>query len=201
MPAVHLTCHYVSKTISPARETCRCPYEPHTSATCQSMILLYIYSNISIHIVQLLNHFNITQIKLRSFQLMEDTCCTHFCNNIHYLGHSIVMDYDLRTFIELITVNIFHLTSLWRPRVFPQAVQTIGNMDTLTCCSKEPWMVCLQPAIQKASPSSKTSSLNWSTAMSQRVSCAKLVIIWKIEWVDPGVWLETHSYLSYLINL
>ncbi|XP_052447824.1 ras GTPase-activating protein 4 isoform X1 [Carassius gibelio] len=30
-----------------------------------------------------------------------------------------------------------------------KAVQTIGNMDTLTCCSKEPWMVCLQPAIQQ----------------------------------------------------
>lgn len=112
-------------------------------------ISTHIYSNISSHVVQLLYHFNITQIKLRSFQLMEDTCCTHFCNNIHYLGHSIVTDYDLRIFIELITVNIFHLTSLWLPRVFPQAVQTIGNMDTITCCSKEPWMVCLQPAIQQ----------------------------------------------------
>uniref|UniRef100_A0A8C1CKJ9 RAS p21 protein activator 4 n=1 Tax=Cyprinus carpio carpio TaxID=630221 RepID=A0A8C1CKJ9_CYPCA len=30
-----------------------------------------------------------------------------------------------------------------------KAVQTIGNMDTLACCSKEPWMVCLQPAIQQ----------------------------------------------------
>uniref|UniRef100_A0A8C1KHG8 RAS p21 protein activator 4 n=1 Tax=Cyprinus carpio TaxID=7962 RepID=A0A8C1KHG8_CYPCA len=48
------------------------------------------------------------------------------------VSHSIVTDYDLRIFIELIT-----------------AVQTIGNMDTLACCSKEPWMVCLQPAIQQ----------------------------------------------------
>uniref|UniRef100_A0A8C1P8W1 RAS p21 protein activator 4 n=1 Tax=Cyprinus carpio TaxID=7962 RepID=A0A8C1P8W1_CYPCA len=30
-----------------------------------------------------------------------------------------------------------------------KAVQTIGNMDTLACCSKEPWMVCLQSAIQQ----------------------------------------------------
>ncbi|CAM4535788.1 unnamed protein product [Leuciscus chuanchicus] len=30
-----------------------------------------------------------------------------------------------------------------------KAVQTIGNMDTLACCSKEPWMICLQPAIQQ----------------------------------------------------
>uniref|UniRef100_A0A4W5MDX8 RAS p21 protein activator 4 n=1 Tax=Hucho hucho TaxID=62062 RepID=A0A4W5MDX8_9TELE len=29
-----------------------------------------------------------------------------------------------------------------------RAIQTIGNLDTLTCCSKEPWMVPLQPAIQ-----------------------------------------------------
>ncbi|XP_038861146.1 ras GTPase-activating protein 4 [Salvelinus namaycush] len=29
-----------------------------------------------------------------------------------------------------------------------KAIQTIGNLDTLTCCSKEPWMVPLQPAIQ-----------------------------------------------------
>ncbi|TRY89517.1 hypothetical protein DNTS_012014 [Danionella cerebrum] len=30
-----------------------------------------------------------------------------------------------------------------------KAVQSIGNMDTLACCSKEPWMVCLQPSIQQ----------------------------------------------------
>lgn len=30
-----------------------------------------------------------------------------------------------------------------------KAVQTIGNLDTLVCCSKEPWMVPLQPAIQQ----------------------------------------------------
>ncbi|MCJ8748770.1 hypothetical protein PDJAM_G00168530 [Pangasius djambal] len=30
-----------------------------------------------------------------------------------------------------------------------KAVQTIGNMDTLVCCSKEPWMVPLLPAIQQ----------------------------------------------------
>ncbi|XP_030648540.1 ras GTPase-activating protein 4 isoform X1 [Chanos chanos] len=30
-----------------------------------------------------------------------------------------------------------------------KAVQTIGNLDTLACCSKEPWMVPLQPAIQQ----------------------------------------------------
>uniref|UniRef100_A0A674CF35 RAS p21 protein activator 4 n=1 Tax=Salmo trutta TaxID=8032 RepID=A0A674CF35_SALTR len=29
-----------------------------------------------------------------------------------------------------------------------RAIQTIGNLDTLTCCSKEPWMGPLQPAIQ-----------------------------------------------------
>ncbi|XP_014053326.1 ras GTPase-activating protein 4 isoform X3 [Salmo salar] len=29
-----------------------------------------------------------------------------------------------------------------------KAIQTIGNLDTLTCCSKEPWMGPLQPAIQ-----------------------------------------------------
>uniref|UniRef100_A0AAY5EZA1 RAS p21 protein activator 4 n=1 Tax=Electrophorus electricus TaxID=8005 RepID=A0AAY5EZA1_ELEEL len=30
-----------------------------------------------------------------------------------------------------------------------KAVQTVGNLDTLVCCSKEPWMVPLQPAIQQ----------------------------------------------------
>ncbi|XP_060719287.1 ras GTPase-activating protein 4 [Tachysurus vachellii] len=30
-----------------------------------------------------------------------------------------------------------------------KAVQTIGNLDTLVCCSKEPWMVPLQPSIQQ----------------------------------------------------
>ncbi|KAJ8394733.1 hypothetical protein AAFF_G00043330 [Aldrovandia affinis] len=30
-----------------------------------------------------------------------------------------------------------------------KAIQTIGNLDTLACCSKEPWMVALQPAIQQ----------------------------------------------------
>ncbi|KAI5089445.1 ras GTPase-activating protein 4 isoform X1 [Silurus meridionalis] len=30
-----------------------------------------------------------------------------------------------------------------------KALQTIGNLDTLVCCSKEPWMVPLQPAIQQ----------------------------------------------------
>uniref|UniRef100_A0A8B9HNG3 RAS p21 protein activator 4 n=1 Tax=Astyanax mexicanus TaxID=7994 RepID=A0A8B9HNG3_ASTMX len=30
-----------------------------------------------------------------------------------------------------------------------KAVQTIGNLDTLVCCSKEPWMVPLQPTIQQ----------------------------------------------------
>ncbi|TSP36108.1 Ras GTPase-activating protein 4 [Bagarius yarrelli] len=30
-----------------------------------------------------------------------------------------------------------------------KAIQTIGNLDTLMCCSKEPWMVPLQPAIQQ----------------------------------------------------
>uniref|UniRef100_A0A4W4EE58 RAS p21 protein activator 4 n=1 Tax=Electrophorus electricus TaxID=8005 RepID=A0A4W4EE58_ELEEL len=30
-----------------------------------------------------------------------------------------------------------------------RAVQTVGNLDTLVCCSKEPWMVPLQPAIQQ----------------------------------------------------
>ncbi|XP_046877351.1 ras GTPase-activating protein 4 isoform X2 [Hypomesus transpacificus] len=30
-----------------------------------------------------------------------------------------------------------------------KAIQTIGNLDTLTCCCKEPWMVSLQPAIQQ----------------------------------------------------
>ncbi|KAJ8275835.1 hypothetical protein COCON_G00075870 [Conger conger] len=28
-----------------------------------------------------------------------------------------------------------------------RAIQTIGNLDTLACCSKEPWMVPLQPVI------------------------------------------------------
>ncbi|KAG5844338.1 ras GTPase-activating protein 4 [Anguilla rostrata] len=28
-----------------------------------------------------------------------------------------------------------------------KAIQTIGNLDTLACCSKEPWMVPLQPVI------------------------------------------------------
>uniref|UniRef100_A0A3B3R060 RAS p21 protein activator 4 n=1 Tax=Paramormyrops kingsleyae TaxID=1676925 RepID=A0A3B3R060_9TELE len=30
-----------------------------------------------------------------------------------------------------------------------KAIQTIGNLDTLACCSKEPWMVPLQPTIQQ----------------------------------------------------
>ncbi|XP_076867218.1 ras GTPase-activating protein 4 isoform X3 [Brachyhypopomus gauderio] len=30
-----------------------------------------------------------------------------------------------------------------------KAVQTVGNLDTLVCCSKEPWMAPLQPAIQQ----------------------------------------------------
>ncbi|XP_027034576.2 ras GTPase-activating protein 4 isoform X1 [Tachysurus fulvidraco] len=30
-----------------------------------------------------------------------------------------------------------------------KALQTIGNLDTLVCCSKEPWMVPLQPSIQQ----------------------------------------------------
>lgn len=30
-----------------------------------------------------------------------------------------------------------------------KAIQTIANLDPLTCCSKEPWMVPLQPALQQ----------------------------------------------------
>uniref|UniRef100_A0A8C1XLD7 RAS p21 protein activator 4 n=1 Tax=Cyprinus carpio TaxID=7962 RepID=A0A8C1XLD7_CYPCA len=70
-----------------------------------------------------------------------------------YLSELLTSILQSASYCPLLICQVFHQLYLRVQERFPdpeyRAVQTIGNMDTLACCSKEPWMVCLQPAIQQ----------------------------------------------------
>uniref|UniRef100_A0A672P4S5 Ras GTPase-activating protein 4-like n=1 Tax=Sinocyclocheilus grahami TaxID=75366 RepID=A0A672P4S5_SINGR len=70
-----------------------------------------------------------------------------------YLSELLTSILQSASYCPLLICQVFHQLYLRVQERFSdpeyRAVQTIGNMDTLACCSKEPWMVCLQPAIQQ----------------------------------------------------
>uniref|UniRef100_A0A671MAN5 Ras GTPase-activating protein 4-like n=1 Tax=Sinocyclocheilus anshuiensis TaxID=1608454 RepID=A0A671MAN5_9TELE len=70
-----------------------------------------------------------------------------------YLSELLTSILQSASYCPLLICQVFHQLYLRVQERFSDpeywAVQTIGNMDTLACCSKEPWMVCLQPAIQQ----------------------------------------------------
>ncbi|XP_067293895.1 ras GTPase-activating protein 4 isoform X2 [Pseudorasbora parva] len=70
-----------------------------------------------------------------------------------YLSELLTSILQSASYCPVLICQAFHELYLRVQKRFPdpeyRAVQTIGNMDTLACCSKEPWMVRLQPAIQQ----------------------------------------------------
>ncbi|XP_067113290.1 ras GTPase-activating protein 4 isoform X1 [Osmerus mordax] len=73
-----------------------------------------------------------------------------------------------------------------------KAIQTIGNLDTLTCCCKEPWMVPLQPAIQQGITQLKDFISKLVTCGDSEDLCLKERMSLKYGSMEKGGYLLLH---------